>query len=613
MTKKNLCIILILISTLVHAENRHPRLFMNDDMFASLKENVASSAPLAKLHEDILSYTDEILEDVNEISYTLDKSHKRFSGTPVKGMEVLSLCTYAYRFTGDKKYLEKAEQMLLGFCSLQDWNVARHTLNTAEIGTFVALGYDWLYHHLSPDTRSIVEEKIVEYFLKPIDKGIWSLDYQKKDHNWNQVCNSGVISASLVLDTHKELTERLIKKAVETNSRAVSKMYSAEGNYPEGPGYWAYGTVYQTLLIDALYSCLGHDFGISDIESFSKTGEYRLAASAPGGKVFNYSDNGAADLPDATMWFFADRYKNPAYIYKELQFLKEGNYLKLMFRRKFLPMLMIHAANIDLEAAERPSRKMYVGRGENPVVMIHTDWTLSESDEFLGIKGGHAKYNHGHMDAGSFVFDAEGVRWAADLSQQTYESLENTLKALKGKLFNMNQQSVRWKIFKYNNRQHNTLTINDTDHRVEGKAYITDIIDTDSHKGAVLDMTEVFGNEAAKVERTVELIRERGLVVTDIVKAQEGKDARIRWTMVSMSTPTITRKGIRLENDGKTRYLRVKGKDVEYRIFEADPKNLDDIPLLRQQETYEEGTCIVGFTATVPAGKEREFVAKVSR
>lgn len=217
------------------------------------------------------------------------------------------------------------------------------------------------------------------------------------------------------------------------------------------------------------------------------------------------------------------------------------------------------------------------------------------------------------MDAGSFVFDAEGVRWAADLSQQTYESLENTLKALKGKLFSMNQQSVRWKIFKYNNRQHNTLTINDTDHRVEGKAYITDIIDTDSRKGAVLDMTEVFGNEAAKVERIVELIRERDLVVTDIVKAQDGKDARIRWTMVSMSTPTITRKGIRLKNGGKTRYLKVKGKGVEYQIFEADPKNLDDIPLLRQQETYEEGTCIVGFTATVPAGKEREFVAKVSR
>lgn len=284
MIRRHLCIILILTSTLAFGENRHPRLFVNDDTFSLLKEKVKSSAQLAKLHEDILSHTDRILDDVNEISYTLDKSQKRFSGTPVKGMEVLSLCSYAYMCTSDPKYLDKAEQMLLGFCSLPDWNVARHTLNTAEIGTFVAMGYDWLYHHLSPQTKRIVEEKLVEYFLQQIDNGIWSLDYQKKDHNWNQVCNSGVISASLVLDTHKELTERLIKKAVETNSRAVSKMYSAEGNYPEGPGYWAYGTVYQTVLIDALYSCLGHDFGISDIENFAKTAEYRLAASAPGGK-----------------------------------------------------------------------------------------------------------------------------------------------------------------------------------------------------------------------------------------------------------------------------------------------------------------------------------------
>ena len=46
---------------------------------------------------------------------------------------------------------------------------------------------------------------------------------------------------------------------------------------------------------------------------------------------------------------------------------------------------------------------------------------------FLGVKGGMPKYNHGHMDVGSFVFDADGVRWAEDLGSQNYHSIPEPL------------------------------------------------------------------------------------------------------------------------------------------------------------------------------------------
>lgn len=613
MLKKHLCIVLMFLAVLAYGENKHPRMLMDDNAFAAMKEKVEASADLTKLHTEILSLADKTVRSDIKVTFTLDASKKRLIGGQTKATEAISLCAYAYRFTADDKYLKKAEEMLLALCALPGWNHERHTLNSAEIGAFVAMGYDWLYHHLSEGTKATVEEKLLEYFLKPISNGIWSLNFQKVNHNWNQVCNAGVVCAALVLDNHKDLTEPLLEQAVKTNMRAVRKMYSPEGNYPEGPGYWGYGTIYQILLIDALQSCLGHDYGISAIEGFARTGDYKLAVKGPGKKVFNYSDNGAGDRPDIAMWFFADRYGNPSYLYRELMYIEEGEYISKANRKKFAPLLMAHVANIDIEAVSSPSQNMYVGYGENPVVMIHTDWSLSETDKFLGIKAGTAKCNHGHLDAGSFVFDAEGIRWASDLSQQPYATLENTMKAMGGTLFKMKQDSPRWKVFRYNNRQHNTLTINNTDHKVTGKAPITGIIDTDDRKGASIDLTEIFEGEAASVRRDIELVKGDDLMVTDIVKALDSKDAQIRWTMVSTSTPKITRKGIRLENGGKTRFLKVKGTDVRYRIFESDPKKLNDIPMLREKEEYEKGTCIVGFTFTIPAGTEKTVITTLTK
>ena len=58
-----------------------------------------------------------------------------------------------------------------------------------------------------------------------------------------------------------------------------------------------------------------------------------------------------------------------------------------------------------------------------PVALIRTGWNEGEGF-YVGIKGGTASANHAHMDAGSFVFEASGVRWAQDLGMQEYYSLE---------------------------------------------------------------------------------------------------------------------------------------------------------------------------------------------
>lgn len=73
------------------------------------------------------------------------------------------------------------------------------------------------------------------------------------------------------------------------------------------------------------------------------------------------------------------------------------------------------------------------------------------------------------MDIGSFVMEADGVRWAMDLGLQDYNSLET-----KGvNLWGSGQNSQRWEVFRYNNFVHNTLTVNNQLQRVDGYAPIT--------------------------------------------------------------------------------------------------------------------------------------------
>ena len=58
-------------------------------------------------------------------------------------------------------------------------------------------------------------------------------------------------------------TKEIINKALQTVPLAL-ECYAPDGGYPEGFGYWSYGTSYQVMLNDALESSLGHDAGLSD-------------------------------------------------------------------------------------------------------------------------------------------------------------------------------------------------------------------------------------------------------------------------------------------------------------------------------------------------------------
>ena len=106
------------------------------------------------------------------------------------------------------------------------------------------------------------------------------------------------------------------------------------------------------------------------------------------------------------------------------------------------------------EAETKTAPLFWHGKGSNPLVVFRSAWDEGRA-AFLAAKGGSASESHGHMDAGSFVYEVNGVRWACDLGMQDYLSLES----VGVDLWNKTQNGQRWDVFRLGPFSHNTLTI----------------------------------------------------------------------------------------------------------------------------------------------------------
>lgn len=592
----------------------HPRLFLDDQEFETMKSQIASgSSPLlASLHRIIMELCRRDAMKDSPLEYRLDASNKRLLHVSRDALTRIFFCSYAYRYTGDRAYLEYAEKDLRTVCGFKDWNAGKHYLDTGEMAAAVAIGYDWLYNALGEDTKRMIEQAFVDFAVNPARKKKAGAKFYRMTNNWNQVCNAGLVCGYLAMyEAFPERARELIDISVESNRKAMNEMYPPDGNYPEGPGYWGYGSTFEVLMLSALESCAGTDFGLSETKGFSETGRYVLYSYGATGKFYNYSDCGENGAPSIALWYFADKFHSPDILYNELRMMDQGRYMNLGHESRLLPLMMAFAKNIPQNSVKAP-KGVYSGNGITPVMMFHTDWTFSESDTYLGVKGGGAGAPHSHMDAGSFVFDAEGVRWAKELPNPAYTSMETPMLKLGGSLWKMEQNSLRWRAFAYNNRQHNTLTVNDKDHIVGGFAPIVKVIEKRGRAGAVIDLTPALAGEVSKATRTVEIAKKKDLVVTDMIEALEEKPAMVRWTLVTNGTPEVTEDGIRLTIGDKVRFLRAgaKGARIEYQVWSADPKDYDSP--LKEYERPVPGTYIVGFTATVPSGCKARFSTVLS-
>ncbi len=579
----------------------HPRLIMDDEAFAGLRVEIekGENKALVMMHESCLSLADQYGLDTLQLCNTKDASNMRILHWSRKALMRIFTAAYAYRYTGEERYLMHAEADIVRVCSFPDWNPS-HFLDVGEMAAAVALGYDWLYNDLKPETRSLVVESLRSKAFAPAadSRQAW---FYRKGTNWNQVCNGGLVCAALAtFESNESISRRVIDDALRTNPLAMSASYAPDGNYTEGPSYWEYGTSYQVLMLTAFESCLGQDFGISASPGFSRTADYMMYSMGASGQYFNFSDNSAGDGPRGPIWYFAYKFDKPYAVYHELDLLESGRYVHTDLGR-LLPLYVYYASKLDYQRISEPAAGMYAGRGITPLVMVRTGWNGDQSDRYLAIKGGSSSTNHAHLDVGSFVYDAYGLRWAADLGSQKYSDVETPIKRLDGSFWSMKQNSLRWEVFRLGNRQHNLLIVNDERYDVTGHAPLIGTVDDDESKGGSFDLSELYPGSLESAVRTAVIKFGEYLEISDALTAPAGKPASVRWNMVTPAAVELVEDGIVLTQKGKSLKLAASGADVQYRTWSADPGDYESP--LKGCDGPNPGMTICGFTFDIPAGE----------
>lgn len=598
----------------VLAKAGHPRLLMDEVDFALLKIKVtggrASNEILSSIHQIIMEQADKCASDTIAVTYTFDESHKRILHQSFLANYRLITCAYAYRLTGDAKYLQRAVSDLRAVCSFPDWNPS-HFLDVGEMSFGVAIAYDWLYYDLSYDDRVMVHQALVDKAIRPST----GASFHHTVGNWNAWCNLGIIASAVALyDKDKELCAGVIETGAADNKRITGLVYSPDGNYGEGYGYWDGGTLFEVALISILDKAFGSCNGIKDVPGFMDTANYFLYMTGPAGRTFSYADGGASkESPSLAMWWFAAQQNDPTLLYNEIRMLKTGRYDSL----KRLTLLPCFIKNINLDEAQiqPPAGNIWCGRGEQPVLMVRSGWEDDSSDQYLCFKGGNAYPSHGHMDAGSFLYDSKGVCWAEDLYRPPYTDMENALWAAGGEFWNMGQKSLRWDVFRMNNLCHSTISFEDSDGSVDklhpsdqlvhGKATLEEVYETEEALGGMMDLSATYADQVAAARRSVRLIDKSYVEIKDVVTAKDDMDARVQWRMVTGASVSVDADGETLSKDGEALRLEASSDvPLKYAIWPAvRPSSWTP----RAWDSSNDGYVIAGFTATVPAGSTVTF------
>lgn len=547
-------------------ETSHPRLFLKNGEEQAVMAAVEKSPVVKRMHDAVMDCADEALA---KPPVTRQMVGIRLLETSRESLKRVFALSYAYRMTGDMRYARRAEKEMLACCEFSDWNPS-HFLDVAEMSVSMSIGYDWLYDVLSMETRAKVERAVFEKAFKPVETE--AQPWYGWTSNWNSVCNAGMTAAAVVFyDINPELCGSIILRSLESNPKAMA-VYAPDGGYPEGAMYWGYGSSFEIIIIEALEGACGTDFGLAESPGFLQSGRFLQAMITPRGGCFNYSDASYGQICDPMLFWIASRTGDISLLYNIMEYL-ENSGAEVFAENRLLPLAVISAAGLDLGKVASPDWNIWFSRGETPVFAYRSGWH-SADDTYFGLKGGSPSSGHAHMDGGSFIYERDSVRWALDLGMQDYGSLEK----YGLDIWNLGQDSDRWKVFRYGNTGHNTVSVMNAMHCASGRAEIVDTMASVSEKGAVVDLSGLLP-QFGRVTRKAVLDAEDNLCLEDVFE-NGGSRQTVVWIMNTEAVPEIVSDdAVRLTCRGHEMSVKFRATSpFSLKILPADPPAEYDAP-----------------------------------
>lgn len=522
----------------------HPRLVFDPAIVAALKTKLEADPVLRNLYAAIRLNADEVSRKP-----LLERKMvgKRLLGTSREMLYRINMLGVVYLVEKDPSILARINEELLSVCAFSDWNPS-HFLDVAEMSLAVALALDWTTGDLPESTVKLAKTALIEKGLNPSwpENGKrWGTAYG--NNNWNQVCNGGLIAAAIAIaDEEPELAARTIQRALDGIPNALVE-YGPDGVYPEGSTYWQYGTSYSVVTIAMLESAFGRDFGILAVPGFMESAVFRVLCNTPSGGYFNFADCGdnRSENGDVVLAWFAAKTGKKNFYEKE-RFLRPANEMAKLSRLAGASLAWLSQYE-EKGGGELPLA--WKGDGSNPIA-IFTGGEADPHQYYFGGKGGRATTSHGNMDAGSFVFELNGVRWVVDPGNQNY----NTLEKAGFNLWGRGQDSERWTLLTKNNLGHSTVTINDEPFLVDGFAPLIKFEGGD-HPEASFDLTAVYGDNAKRAIRRFIKDGPVSLQIEDRIEISKNTQ-QIVWQLITTAEAESVEGGAILRQNGKVLHLQ---------------------------------------------------------
>ena len=511
----------------------HPRLVATESDFARLRREVKENAHKARWFKTLLEYCEQI-KNKPTLRYEL-RDGVRLLYVSWDLQNYSTALAMAYKLTGDRKYFDYAWPHLEACAKMPDWNPSHHI----DVGTLAygyAIAYDWFYDIMTDEQRAIMEKGAYNNVFYTVNRAVEDKDTAYTtvlmSNNHNVFCNAGVMATVLAfMDAYPEVASK-IGSDVTRILEAFMDKFAPSGAYYEGPYYAETAINYTVRVFAAMQPILGNLYGLDKAQGFDKIADFVVLLQSDVAS-FNFADSKMSMLAIAGMFWIFNHYGRHG--------LKDDLAAKNFGAP---PSQTVTEALLwyNVEDDGECNLATEVHYPDEEIISMRDEYR--DGQTFVGIKAGKTVYAHSHLDAGSFVFDAKGRRWAYDFGQDNY---------------NLYYKYNHWDVFRLRAESHNNLVINPdmTPGYVLGsEAPVSEFTVTDNAVKTVVEKTALYG-----AERGVDYAR-RGYLFTDARSSLVVRD-EVKLTRKS-SLVWLMYTDAAIEIDGNVATLRDKVDTDKY-------------------------------------------------
>lgn len=536
--------------TLDKLRQQHPRLIALDEDIRETSRVISSNPEFLARYHTIRKSAEALLNEP-PVEHKLDGP--RLLTQSRRALDRITLLGFMHRMEPDPRYVKRAVLEMETACAFPDWNPS-HFLDTAEMTAAMGIGYDWFYHDLTPKTRKTVADAIVQ---KGLRQGIRihkarRIHWLRSPNNWNQVCNGGLIIGALAIaDDRPKVSLEMLNYAVPSLYDGMM-LFAPDGAWIEASGYWHYTMIYTARALSALQTAMGTTYGLDEAPGFKNTGYFMLAMRGPSGKYFNWGDcsEKLGNVPE--FFWLARHFDQPISSWMGHQHMSTApGVMDLLW---YTPKQTPPDASTPLDFYFRDSE----------VVSLREAWN-NPSASWVALKGGKNAASHSNLDLGSFVFEADGERWAIELGGDNYN------------LPNYWNRVLRLAYYRLRTAGQNTLVLNGHEQKLNAESKLVHSQSTPEESVAVIDLTDAYSQDAVSARREFRLAGGRKhLVITDDLHTTQPLD--LQWTMHTRAAGRVQGKSVVLSQGKKSATLTVLEPAGAFLTFESAEQGAPNNP-----------------------------------